>query len=320
MAQGSSAFQQNTSPLARLERGFTWSIESSQETSTIAEAAALFQALEVLTQQNQTLTQEIQVLAEIARGGGNGGGRQWDHLDRYKNLKVSQGNSKDFEEWNVKFRSLINAGNPKVGRLLKAVKHECSEEELAKNKYDQLQPEFDGRDLSFVNESSADMFNLLLNITTGEANSVVRRSMGSGWLAWKRLTSSLNPRTLASGVKAISAVLAPPRFPQANKADQTLDEWEDKLVMLGTEYGQELTAKVKVVVLKRYDAKGLAGQGLGWCAVNWDETTESEAGRLYTKIKATLRNIAKARREMAGPKPVEVDRVADWRVARRLVL
>ena len=89
--------------------------------------AALFQALEVLTQQNQTLTQQFQALAENARGGGNGGGRQWDHLDRYKNLKVFEGNSKDFEEWNVKFRSLINAGNPKVGRLLKAVERECSE-------------------------------------------------------------------------------------------------------------------------------------------------------------------------------------------------
>ena len=147
--------------------------------------------------------------------------RQRRRQDRYKNLKVFDGNSKDFEEWNVKFRSLINAGNPKVGRLLKAVEHECSEEELAKNEYDQLQPEFDERDLSFVKETFTEMFNLLLNITTGEANPVVRRSLESGWLAWKRLTSSLNPRTLASGVKAISAVLAPPRVPQANKADQT---------------------------------------------------------------------------------------------------
>ena len=252
-------------------------------------------------------------MAEIARGGGNGGGRHWDHLDRYNNLKVFDGNSKDFEEWNVKFPSLINAGNPKVGRLLKALEHECSEDELAKNEYDQLQPEFDERDLSFVNESSAEMFNLLLNITTGEANSVVRRSLGSGWLAWKRLASSLNPHTLASGVKAISAVLAPPRVPQANKADQTLDEWEDKLVKLGTEYGQELTAKVKVAVLYGMMPKDLQDKVLDECAVNWDETTESEAGRLYTKIKATLRNIAKARREMAGPKPMEVDRVADWR-------
>ena len=44
--------------------------------------------------------------------------------------------------------------------------------------------------------------------------------------------SSLNPRTLASRVKAISAVLAPPRVSQANKADLTLDEWEDRLVQV----------------------------------------------------------------------------------------
>ena len=82
---------------------------------------------------------------------------------------------------------------------------------------------------------------------------------------------------------------------------------------MGTEYGQELTAKMKVAVLHGMMPKDLQDKVLDECAVNWDETTESGAGRLYTKIKATLRNIAKARREMAGPKPMEVDRVADWR-------
>ena len=130
---------------------------------------------------------------------------------------------------------------------------------------------------------------------------------------WKRLTSSLNLRTLASGVKAITAVLAPPRVSQANRVDQTLDEWEDRLVKLGTEYGQELTAKVKVAVLYGMMPKDLQDKVLDECAVNWDETTEAEAGRLFTKIKAQLRNIAKGRREMAGPKPMEVDQIADWR-------
>ena len=37
-----------------------------------------------------------------------------------------------------------------------------SEEELAKNEYDQLQPEFDERDVSFVNETSTGMFNLFI--------------------------------------------------------------------------------------------------------------------------------------------------------------
>ena len=272
--------------------------------STSTEAAALFQALQLLTQQ-------VQAIAERSHGEGSGRGK-WDYLDRYKNLNVFDGNSKDFEEWSVKFRSLVNAGDVKVGQLLRAVELECSEEALSKNDFDQLQPEFDESDREFITESSAGMFNLLLNTTTGEANSTVRRSLGSGWLAWKRLTSSLNPRTLASGIKAISAVLAPPRVSQASKADQTLDEWEDKLVKLGTEYGQELTAKVKVAVLYGMMPKDLQEKVLDACAVNWDETTESEAKQLYTKIKAQLRNIAKARREMAGPKPMEVDHVAAW--------
>ena len=110
------------------------------------------------------------------------------------------------------------------------------------------------------------------------------------------MTSLLNPRMLASGVKAISAALAPPRVSHANKPDQTLDEWEDRLVKLETEYGRELTAKVKMPVLYGMVPKDSQDK---------DETTESEAGRLHTKIKAQLRNIAKARREMAGPKPME---------------
>ena len=43
----------------------------------MAEAAALFQALEMLTQQSQTLAQQVQALPENVRGGSNGGGRQW---------------------------------------------------------------------------------------------------------------------------------------------------------------------------------------------------------------------------------------------------
>ena len=100
---------------------------------------------------------------------------------------------------------------------------------------------------------------------------------------------------------------------EGSTSDQTLDEWEDKLVKLGTEYDQELTAKMDVVVLYGMVLTDLQDKVLDECAVNWDDTKGSEAGRLYTKIKGTLRNIAKAKRAMAGPKPMEMDRVADWR-------
>ena len=269
----------------------------------MAEAAALFEALKVLTEQ-------VKMMAERTHGGG--GEKRWDHLERYKNLKLFDGKLSDFEEWNVKFRSLVCAGNQKVGQLMRAVEMECTEDELAKDKFHQVQPEFDEQDEPFILETSAGMFNLLLNITTGEANAMVRRSLGMGWLAWKRLTSSLNPRTLASGIKAISLVLTPPKVSQSMKADQYLDEWEDKLVKLGNEYGQELTAKVKVAVLYGMMPKDLQEKILDACAVNWDQTTETQAAEVLTKIKSNVRNVAKARREMAGPKPMEVDRVASW--------
>ena len=269
----------------------------------MAEAAALFEALKVLTEQ-------VKMMAERTHGGG--GEKRWDHLERYKNLKLFDGKLSDFEEWNVKFRSLVCAGNQKVGQLMRAVEMECTEDELAKDKFHQVQPEFDEQDEPFILETSAGMFNLLLNITTGEANAMVRRSLGMGWLAWKRLTSSLNPRTLASGIKAISLVLTPPKVSQSMKADQYLDEWEDKLVKLGNEYGQELTAKVRVAVLYGMMPKDLQEKILDACAVNWDQTTETQAAELLTKIKSNVRNVAKARREMAGPKPMEVDRVSSW--------
>ena len=51
-----------------------------------------------------------------------------------------------------------------------------------------------------------------LSSCAGEANAFVRRSLGSVWLAWKRLFSSLNPNTLASGIKSVSTALNPQRI------------------------------------------------------------------------------------------------------------
>jgi hypothetical protein len=271
---------------------------------------ALFNALQVLTSQ-------VQAMAE--QGGGErvtSGGKKWDNLDRYKNLMVFDGNQKNFEEWSIKFRSLVKSGDVKVGRLMEAVEDSCTEERLAMNKFNELEPGWDQSDEMFVSQTSAEMYNVLLNITTGEANAVVRRSLGLGWLAWKRLVSTLNPRTLASGIKAISSVLNPQKITNAAKADTMLDEWDDRLAKLRTEYSQDLTSKMKVAVLYSMLPKDMQEKVLDACSVAWDGTTESDAIDLYAKVKTQIKNIAKARREMQGPKPMEVDMVsnrwADW--------
>ena len=296
----------------------------------VAEAASLYNAIAMLTQQVQLmaeqgsqhnaiamLTQQVQLMAEQwSQRDSGGGGKSWDHYDRFKNLKIFSGDAKDFEEWSVKLRSLVAAADINVNKLMKSVEAACTEEQLAQGLYRELIPDFTDDDSAFILKTSAEMYHVLLNITTGEANAVVRRSLGSGWLAWKRLTSSLNPRTLASGIKTISAALNPQRITMASKADAVVDEWEDKLVKLQTEYGEVLSSKMKVAVLYSMMPKDFQEKVLDACAVAWDGTTEAGAGVLYEKVKIQIKNLAKARREMQGPKPMEVDRIAnswaDW--------
>ena len=116
--------------------------------------------------------------------GSHGGGPSWDALERYRNLKMFNGDPKDYEEFATKFRSQVAAGDKKVERLMRAVETECTEDRLTVNQFDECKPEFDENDAQFVLTSSSEMFNLLLNLTTGEANATVRGCQGllDGWL------------------------------------------------------------------------------------------------------------------------------------------
>lgn len=160
-------------------------------------------------------------------------------------------------------------------------------------------------------QSDLELYNLSLNMSAGEANAMAQRYTGHGCLAWKKLTSVLNPWTLASWIKAISSSLSPNKIVRATKADQEIEEWEDRTAKLRTQYGQELTAKMNVAVLYAMLPKDLQEGVLDECVVNWDETPEQKAGELWTRIKNHSKNIAKACREVSGSTPMEVEAVSD---------
>ena len=119
----------------------------------------------------------------------------------------------------------------------------------------------------------------------------------------------MNPRILASGIKAISAVLSPPKVSSAAKADACVEQWEDKMAKLDAEYSQTLTAKMKVAVMYSMLPRDMQDRLLDRCAVGWDKSNEAEAAKLFTSLKVEIKNIAKAHRELAGPRPMEVDQV-----------
>ena len=288
-----------TSRISALAQGVsensTHTIAHSHASGAMAnpEMNSMFRALEVLTNQVSLLAQ-----------GSHGGGRSLDALERYRNLKMFNGDPKDYEEFSTKFRSQVAAGDKKVEGLMRAVETECTEDRLTFNQFDECKPEFDENDAEFVLTSSSEMFNLLLNLTTGEANATVR-----AWMAGlEKVDFVVKPEDVGFGYQGDFRCACP-------WEDSAGNQGRPRSGQLGgphgkAEHGQILSAKMKVAVLYTMLPKDLQEKVLDECAVNWDETLEAEAGVLFTKIKGHIKNIAKSRREMSGPRPMEVDAVS----------
>ena len=119
----------------------------------------------------------------------------------------------------------------------------------------------------------------------------------------------INPRTLASGVKAISNVMNPPRITDPKKADLAIEIWEDRIGFLDSEYGETLSSKMKMAVLYAMLPKDLQENVLDKCAVSWDKAKEQETALIFSRAKEEVKNVAKSRRNMIIPKPMDVDAI-----------
>ena len=147
-----------------------------QAAGTLVNAQQVQNHVGQLFQQHQNAAQQQQQAAQLVQRKE----KSWGHLDRYRNVQVFAGETKEYEEWSVKMRSVITAGDQKIGELMKKVEQSCPEEDLAAGRHDELLLEFIDGDPRFIAKTSAEMYNLLLNLTTGEANAVVRRSLEMG--------------------------------------------------------------------------------------------------------------------------------------------
>ena len=132
---------------------------------------------------------------------------RWDSLDKYRTIKVFSGKPEEWDEFSRKLRNRIGAGNQSVLGLMDEAALEAAEKDIVDEDWDMLTNS--RLDNDTIGQMSHKLLDLLTGLTTGEANAVVARCQSNGLLAWRRLCTSLNPRTLASGVKAISVVLNP---------------------------------------------------------------------------------------------------------------
>ena len=256
---------------------------------------------EELVQMLKYLGEQVTKMVEVQQNPYHRHGHfNWDNPEKYKNIAVFSGEQKDWEEFSQKLRSQLAAGSVKTVELMDMAALELAEQSVEDADWALMSDERFDEDK--VQEMSAKLYNVLMSVTTGEANAVVRRCRGNGFWAWRRLSTTSNPRTLASGVKAISQVLNPGKIANATKADTMIDAWEDKMVKLNLEYGEVVSAKMRVAVLYAMLPKDLQEKVLDKCAVSWDGANEKDAAIIYGKAREELKNVAKSRRDMATPK------------------
>ena len=166
--------------------------------------------LRMLTAMEDNTKKLSEAILQVARDNQTRPERRWYEVDRFKNVKEFSGKIDQLEEWYGKMKSQIKSGSSEAMDVIGLVENNFTEKQLQNLEY--------GREVAKECISGAEdvlaisyrLYNILINITTGDAHAVVRRCPEeNGLLAWKRLCTTLNPRTLASGVKAINQVLNP---------------------------------------------------------------------------------------------------------------
>ena len=101
-----------------------------------------------------------------------------------------------------------------------------------------------------MDRAEAEVFRLLCQLTSGEANTLVRTVVErNGYVAWRKLYENYNPRTPARALNAMLEVMKPPKVKDARGRAKAIEEWEMKIGLLGKDFGEELSDVMKLALL-----------------------------------------------------------------------
>ena len=101
-------------------------------------------------------------------------GKPWDDVNFFRLVKVFSGDNKEWEEFQTKLKSQIAAVSPRAAEILDYTETDTTEMELSDAKTYNFEID-EAITEHMIKETSYKLHNLLINLTTGEANTHVRR-------------------------------------------------------------------------------------------------------------------------------------------------
>ena len=213
--------------------------QASQVSAMIAEAVARASA-EAMTNCSVTIAEAVaRASAESAANRMSG-----DRLRRaFEKMEKFEGGprTENWKEWYYQFVVAAGAVDEKYSQFLEWVEKVDDVDST-----DDLELVLSKDDSKLMHKTMKEIFNLLVQLTSGEANLLVRKVQDkNGYVAWKFLFDRYNAKTPASLTASWREVIRPKKIKDMREAIRAIDAWESKIAMLKKEHDEEPTVGLK---------------------------------------------------------------------------
>ena len=232
----------------------------------------------------------VEVAANRPSGNSDQLRKAFERLDRFEGGAKTD----NWKEWYYQFSVAASAHNIKHGTLLELVEKMEHDVTITED----IDLELGEAESEWMHKTKAEIFNVLIQLTTGEANLLVRNVQDrNGYVAWKRLFDRYNPRTPASLTASWREVIRPKKMKDMREATKAIDTWEAKVALLRREHDEEPTVGLKASLLLEMlpDNVQLAvAQGMSSKKLDYDT------------LKAKIKQMANVQIDYATPKPMDI--------------
>lgn len=215
-----------------------------------------------------------------------------------RNFKLSEkfdgGGGVQWEEWKFQLLMTIRGKSPECAKGMDEALYQAG-----------LTRELDAIviDSAVKDKFGASLFKTLVQLTTGEANVVVRsvNDRGGGWCGFAALcllSQRFNPKTPARVLQYLTAVLSPPPVKDVRLLERAIEEWESKRCRLKSEFAEEFSDNVSIAILTSMIPRDLQDYVF----------QQGQLGKklLYREVRDKIMSIASHRTQMVTPAPMDV--------------
>ena len=181
------------------------------------------------------------IAAAIEKSGGGGRDRRRGLEERhFRRVDKFDGRGM-WSDWSFTMKAAVRSANRETAEVM---------EWMEKNQNPTME-ELEQYVVDFeVNADGAELFDVLIGLTSGEALTVVR-GIGdmNGYFAWKKLCERFNPNTPAKALALMMQVMSPKAQTETSRIPQAIDEWDLKVLSLEKEFGEKLSDKMKTALM-----------------------------------------------------------------------